>query len=152
LLISLSLSFAQSGTTVRVHVVNSLTKASLADVNLTINELRTGKSGQLSGHTNEAGDFEQNADFSGAALISARMHGFRITSAGMMGKSIEIQKGAKNEMTLEMLPLGVLAGRVLDQFGDPVRHAIVSTLQDAKGRDGLEPYVSLFAATTDDLG
>jgi protocatechuate 3,4-dioxygenase beta subunit len=53
---------------------------------------------------------------------------------------------------VEMLPLGVLTGRLLDQYGDPVRHAMVSTL--AKDRDPRrgEDYSSLFASTTDDRG
>jgi hypothetical protein len=37
-----------------------------------------------------------------------------------MGKMIEIQRGEPNEITLEMRPLAVIAGRVLDQYGDPI--------------------------------
>jgi hypothetical protein len=46
-----------------------------------------------------------------------------------------------------MLPLGVLAGRVLDQYGDSVRHAIVRT-EDKTG----EYYESYSSAVTDDRG
>jgi hypothetical protein len=75
-----------------------------------------------------------------------------MTGGGMMGKMVEVKPGAATDVRVEMLPLGVLAGRVLDQYGDPVRHAIVST-QDRLSVPGQDQfYANHSAATTDDRG
>jgi hypothetical protein len=69
-----------------------------------------------------------------------------------MGKTIELKAGTETDATVEMLPLGVLAGRIVDQYGDPVRHAIVRTedKMNLPGRD--QYYESYTSALTDDRG
>jgi hypothetical protein len=64
-----------------------------------------------------------------------------------MGTLLDIEPAAENIATVQMLPLGVIAGRVLDQYGDPVQHAVVRAL---RGQD--EDYEGFSAATTDDRG
>jgi hypothetical protein len=51
-----------------------------------------------------------------------------------------------------MMPLSVLAGRILDQYGDPIRHAIVRTEDEVSVPGQGQYYESFSAATTDDLG
>src|SRR4029077_6804867 len=60
--------------------------------------------------------------------------------------------GTRTEATVEMQPLGVLAGRVLDQYGDPVRHAIIHTEDKMSIPGNDEDYESYSASITDDLG
>lgn len=146
-LICVCSAFAQTGTAVTVRLVNSVTKAPIGGASVTIAGARGTKADQLAGRTDAMGAFAGSIEFTGSHLLTARRNGYRMTGTGILGKMIDIQAGQANVFTLEMLPLGVIAGRVLDQYGDPVRHAIVSTL--AKGRDN---YTSLFAANTDDRG
>jgi hypothetical protein len=76
--------------------------------------------------------FAGGVAFVGSHLLIAGHKGYRMMGTGLMGKIIEIQAGKTNETTVEMLPLAVIAGRVLDQYGDPIRHAIVSTQAKAR--------------------
>ncbi len=144
--------FAQTAATVKIRVVNSLTKFPISGANVTVDGARGAQTDQLAGRTDTNGVFAGSVEFAGGHLLTVRHKGYRMTGAGIMGKMIEIQPGPATEITLEMRPLAVLAGRVLDQYGDPVRHAIVST--QAKSRVPMpgEYYESLFAATTDDRG
>jgi hypothetical protein len=73
-------------------------------------------------------------------------------TGGGMGKMVEVKTGVETDATVEMQPLGVLAGRVLDQYGDPVRHAIIHAedKMSVPGQD--QSYESYSAAITDDRG
>jgi hypothetical protein len=142
--------FAQSGATIRLRVINSVTRSPIPGAKVTVGSATKPDSGQLEGRAGGDGVFETSTTFTGSCFIRTTEGGFRLIGSGMIGKVVEIAPGGVNEITVEMLPLGVLAGRVLDQYGDPVRHAIVSTL--AKDHYPSEGYASLFAATTDDRG
>jgi hypothetical protein len=143
--------FAQTAAAVTIRVVNSVTKTAIAGANVTIDGTTGAQHRQLAGRTDSSGVFTGNAEVPGSHLLTARHNGYRMIGTGIMGKIIEIQAGQANEITLEMLPQAVIAGRILDQYGDPVRHAIVST-QAKMGGPGRGVYTSLFAATSDDRG
>lgn len=81
------------------------------------------------------------------ASVSQAMAG-----GAVMGTKIEIKAGAETDVTVEMMPLGVVVSRVVDQYGDPVRHAIVRT-EDKMSLPGQDQYYESYAsALTDDLG
>lgn len=134
---------------IAIHVIDSLTKAPIAGATLTLDG---SKGAPVVASTDSTGVFTGHLESQGQHLLGARHKGYRMIGAGLMGKLIDIQPAKPNEFTVEMLPLAVIAGRVLDQYGDPVRHAIVSTqarlLPPVRG----EQFLSLFADTTDDRG
>jgi hypothetical protein len=150
-LIALGPVFAQTAT-VKIRVVNSVTKSPLSGANVTVDSARGAQTHQLAGRTDTNGVFAGSVEFTGSHLLTVGHKGYRMTGTGIMGKMIEMQPGQATEITLEMRPLAVLAGRVLDQYGDPVRHAIVSTQVKSRAPMVGEYYESLFAATTDDRG
>lgn len=119
--------YAQTSATLKIRVVNSVTQAPIAGANVTVDGARGAQPHQLAGRTDGNGVFAGNVEFAGTHLLTAGHKGYRMIGTGLMGKMIEIQPGQANEITVEMRPLAVIAGRVLDQYGDPVRHVIVST-------------------------
>jgi hypothetical protein len=70
----------------------------------------------------------------------------------IVGKTIELKVGTETDVTVEMLPLGIVVGRVVDQYGDPVRHAIVRTEDKVNPPGQAEYYESYASALTDDRG
>ena len=140
---------AQNSASIRIHVIDSLTKAPIAGAKLTLDG---SKDAPVVASTDHTGVFTGHLESQGQHLLGARHRGYRMIGAGLMGKIIDIQLAKPNEFTVEMLPLAVLAGRVLDQYGDPVRHAIVSTQAKRSSPVGGEQYQSLFADLTDDRG
>lgn len=144
--------FAQTAATVKIRAVNSVTKAPIAGANVTIDGARGAQTYQLAGRTDNNGVFAGSVEFAGSHLLTVRRKGYRMIGTGLMGKMIEIQPSQANEITMEMRPLAVIAGRVLDQYGDPIRHAIVSTQAKSRVRVPGEYFESLFAGTTDDRG
>jgi hypothetical protein len=160
--------FAQTAATVKIRVVNSVTKAPIAGVNVTVNgvegvegvqprqiaadSLKDLKVYQLAGHTDTSGVFAGSVEYAGRQVLTARHNGYRMTGSGIVGKIVDIQPGQVNEITLEMFPLAMLRGRVIDQYGDPVHHAIVST-HAKMNTPGLKQFdQSLSAGITDDRG
>jgi hypothetical protein len=138
----------ESGNAVRVDVVNSVTGTPISGANVAVQQERD----TLLGRTDAGGAFAGRTHFAGSYLLTVTRKGFRMTTAsGIMGKMIEVKEGAETHLTVEMLPLGVIAGRVLDQYGDPVRHAIVST-QNKPGAPRQDQGYGRWAATTDDRG
>ena len=132
--------------TFRVHVVNSVTSAPIGGANVVLERGRD----RLWGRTGAGGVFTCQTHASGNYLLSVTRKGYRMTGVGM-GKTVEV-KGGETDITVEIQPLGVLAGRVLDQYGDPVRHALVHT-EDKREAPGYgEYYESDSVATTDDRG
>lgn len=137
-----------SGGTVRVHVVNSVTRAPVISANVVL----SGDQGdQVSGRTDTAGLFAARTKHPGHVFLAVTRRGYRMTGQGM-GQMVEVRTGAENEVSVEMLPLGVIAGRVLDQYGDPVWHALVRT-EDERSAQGFDQYYESYSvAVTDDRG
>ena len=147
-----SCAFAQPGATVRIHVINNANKSPIPHAKVTIGSANRDNAGKLEGRTGNDGVFEGKTTFSGSCFIRVSSHGYRAIGGGIIGKVVEVAPGSANDVTVEMLPLGVVTGRVVDQYGDPVRHAIVSTLAKASDPQLGEDYLSLFAAISDDRG
>jgi uncharacterized GH25 family protein len=132
----------------QVHVVNNITGAPIAGANVVISS----ETGQVWGRTDAGGQFIGHSPQAGRQVLTATRKGYRMIRTGALGKMIEIQPGAENSITVEMLPLGVIAGRVLDQYGDPVHHAEVHALQKGELPGQGEYFQGFSAGTTDDRG
>jgi hypothetical protein len=144
--------FAQSSATVRIHVINSVNKSPIPGAKVSVGSVEEPDRGEFEGRAGGDGVSEVKTTLAGSCFVRVTSRGYRAIGAGIIGKVVDVAAGQINDVTVEMLPLGVLTGRVLDQYGDPVRHAIVSTLaKDHDPRQG-EYYSSLFAANTDDRG
>jgi|SRR5579863_9646662 len=137
------------GYPVKVHVLNSITGSPIAGANVV---LSTAGDEQISGRSDAGGVFSGRVSSTGKHLITASRKGYEMTGGGGLGNTIDISPGSEIETTVQMLQLGVLAGRVLDQFGDPIRNAIVRAVDrvEPPGADGF--YEGFSAATTDDRG
>lgn len=143
--------FAQSepGSAFRVHVVDSITKSPVVGANVVLDNEHAR---QISGRTDGAGVFAGRSPAVGGHLLNVARKGYRMAGGAVMGTKIEIKAGAETDVTVEMMPLGVVVGRVVDQYGDPVRHAIVRT-EDKMSLPGQDQYYESYAsALTDDLG
>ncbi len=139
----------ESGSTIKVHVVNSITGTPISGANIV---LANEKEDQLYGRTDAGGGFTGRTHSAGPCLLTVTRKGYRMIAAGMMGKMIEVKSGAETEVTVQMRPLGILAGRVVDQYGDPVRDAIVRT-EDKVDVPGENPYYQSYSvANSDDRG
>ncbi len=144
--------FAQPSATVRIHVVNSVNKSPIPGAKVAVGSVAKSDGPELEGRAGDDGVSDVKATFTGRCFVRVTSRGYRAIGAGIIGNVVDITPGQVNDVTVEMLPLGVLTGRVLDQYGDPVRRAIVSTLaKEHDPRQG-EYYSSLFAANTDDRG
>lgn len=132
-----------------VRVRNSVTQAPLAGVNVTAGR----EDGSVvSGRTDSAGLFQGAVNAPGHYLLAVSRTGYRMTGGGLLGKSIDLQAGAPNQITIDLLPLGVITGRVVDQYGDPVSHAIVRTEVMMGDTHHGGDFESTAVATTDDRG
>lgn len=107
---------------VRIRVVNSITGSAIVGADVS---LLSESTDQLSGQTGVGGTFEGQTRSGGRFMLMVTRRGYRMTGGGMMGRIVEIKDGA--EIKVEMAPLAILTGRILDQYGDPLRRAIVRT-------------------------
>jgi hypothetical protein len=135
------------GPTVTVHVVNSSTGAPIAGATVVMGD----EGDQVWGRTDGAGSFSGTAKSAGKYLLTVSRNGYRMIG-GVMGKIVEIRAGSGNETIVQMLPFGVIAGRVVDQYGDPVSNAIVRTIDKMEIPGHGEDYADLDSAFTDDRG
>jgi hypothetical protein len=150
---ALILSSAMTGQTsqfaVRVQVVSSLTGDPIAEVAVTIGD---DASDVVSGRTDAGGDLTVSLHSQGKHLLIASLSGYRMESSAALGSIIDVKSGDENHVLIKMSPLGVFAGRILDQYGDPVRNAIVRALYRPQAPGLSEDYESSHAAVTDDRG
>lgn len=70
----------------------------------------------------------------------------RFSTAIVTGAGLETEA-----LTLRLAPMAIIAGRVLDESGDPVRHATV-TLYHNDHSSGVDQISQVQSAQTDDLG
>src|ERR1700674_706864 len=91
----------------RGHVVNSVTGTPIAGANVV---LAHEHAAVLWGHTDAGGVFEGRTS-TGSHLLTVTRKGYRMTTSGM-GKTVEVKPGAETGVTVEMLPLGVISGRI----------------------------------------
>lgn len=131
---------------VEVHVANSLTNAPIPGANVVF--VSSGDD-RVSGRTDAAGVFTAHLA-SGKYLLNVTRRGY-VMKNGAMGEMVSVTDG-QSPVIAELNPLGIVAGRVLDQFGDPVRGAVVH-LEDETDFPGQEgAWESRGSAFTNDLG
>ena len=137
------------GSAFRVRVVDSPTGSPISGARVTVASERAE---QIFGRTDSTGVFAGRSPASGVHLVTVVRQGYRMFGGAITGKPIELQPGSETQVTLEMQALGVITGRVVDQYGDPIRHALART-EDVTVSPGREQYFqSSWAAETDDLG
>jgi carboxypeptidase family protein len=133
----------------RVRVVSKLTGAPIAGANVVVDGMVGGK---VWGRTDTGGSFAGKAPAAGQRFVTVTRRGYRMNTGIALAKTVEIKPGAVNSFEVEMLPLGVIAGRVVDQYGDPVVNAIVRNLRHQSLPGVGEYHDGASAATTDDRG
>jgi len=134
----------------RVHVVNQLDGAPIQGANVTLYSTGDQKG---YGRTDPGGSCELSLT-AGRYLLSVSRKGYFLAAQrGTMGKIVEIRSGAPNEITVQLTQSGVIAGRVVDQYGDPVHRAIVRSIDKLRPTNGSDDgYEGFTAAFTDDRG
>ena len=140
--------FAQNAPQCRfqIRVVDSVTQAPIAGASVVLSQ----SARPVSGRSGQDGTFAGATDTAGAWLLNVRQKGYRATGE-IMGRMVELKTDAELTVTVDMLHLAVLTGRVVDQYGDPVRGAIVRTEDRIGGPEGVE-FQGTATAITDDLG
>jgi hypothetical protein len=133
----------------QVHVVNSITSAPIAGANVVV---EAANNETIWGRTDVGGLFAGHSKSSGKQMLVVTRKGYRMMGTGLMGTLLNIDPSGENNTTVQMLPLGVIVGRVLDQYGDPVRHAGVHALQKGEVPGQGEYYQGFTAGSTDDRG
>ncbi|HWZ31260.1 MAG TPA: carboxypeptidase-like regulatory domain-containing protein [Bryobacteraceae bacterium] len=134
---------------VSVRVVNAATKAPIPSATV----LFSGMQGSdLSGRSDSSGVFAATAKSSGSHILLVSRSGYRMKSSGVMGNTIDLQPGREFRTTIEMSPLAVISGRILDQYGDPIKGAIVRSIDKARDPGRGEYYQGFTAGFTDDRG
>lgn len=73
-------------------------------------------------------------------------------AANVLGTMIEVRPESGSDTTVELLPLAVIAGRVVDQYGDPLERCVVRALKKTPAPGYGEYYDGFASATTDDRG
>ncbi|HLK18982.1 MAG TPA: hypothetical protein VKT81_08500 [Bryobacteraceae bacterium] len=133
----------------RVQVVNSVTGAPIPSASIVLEKLdipstfgTSDSSGVFAGHVPSAGKY----------LLVAKRHGYQIAGNMPMGVTFDIEPSAENSAVVKMLPLGVITGRVVDQYGDPLRHALVHGLRKRSLPELGEYFEGFNSGETDDRG
>ena len=133
----------------QVHVVNSITGAPITGANVVV---EAANNETIWGRTDVGGLFAGHSKSTGKQMLVVTRKGYRMMGTGLMGTLMNIDPAGENNTTVQMLPLGVISGRVLDQYGDPVRHAEVHALQKGELPGQGEYFQGFSAGTTDDRG
>ena len=110
-----------------------------------------------SGTTDAAGRFALSGIAPGKYRLSAERSGFLTTQYGSRGPNkagtlLTLEPGQKSsDMTMRLTPHGVIAGRVLDEEGEPVSNANVQVLRQ-QYMQGRKELVRTGGGSTNDLG
>jgi hypothetical protein len=130
-----------------VHVVNSLTNAAMPGANVL---LASPGEERASGRTDAAGVFTAHLPSSGKYLLTVTRRGY-VMKNGAMGKMLTLTND-ESPVTAELNPLGVVTGRLLDQFGDSVCNATVHIEDQTESPSQQSAWNSVASAFTNDLG
>jgi protocatechuate 3,4-dioxygenase beta subunit len=123
--------------TITGRVLNAATgepirKAHLALSKPEASETEDGVAPVMAATTNTDGYFSLEGIEPGSYRLSAQRNGFAATEYGAAGEragtTLTLTADQKLDLTLKMVPLGVIAGRVLDGDGDAVPNAVVSAI------------------------
>jgi protocatechuate 3,4-dioxygenase beta subunit len=106
--------------------------------------------------TDEQGRFTFRSVDPDVYYISAERRGFTSAGpagrAGMIGNAIVVGNGQRlSGYTIKLAPQGVIAGKVVDEFGEPAVN-LQAVLYRAEYGSGVRRLVRMAVATTDDLG
>ncbi len=135
--------------TVRLHVVDSVTHASIAGASVVWDSMREH---ERNGETDADGDFIIQAP-PGRHTVTVIWRAHRMVSGEAMASTVEAKIGSLNSWTIEMVPPPVVTGRVIDQFGDPLPDAIVHVLGERSPLpDGNRYFAGFSSSLTNDHG
>jgi hypothetical protein len=135
-------------------IVNKLDGRPLARARVTLGDAK-GREKPLSLVTSDDGKFEFRGLPAGKFSLEGAKHEF--LSAGydqhdQFATAIVTGAGIDTEaLILRLLPAAVISGRVLDEAGEPVRHATVMSYYNDHA-EGVDQVHQLRSAETDDLG
>jgi hypothetical protein len=134
-------------------VVNSISGSPLGRCRVTISDTKKRQS-LLSLSTGDDGRFEFHVPAGKYSLVGAKRGFIRASYNQHEQFSTAIVTGADldtENLTLRLAPNSVLAGQVLDEFGEPVRHAQVAVYREDHSQ-GVTRVGRSGNATTDDQG
>ena len=133
----------------RVQVVNKLTGTPVASASVVLYDENDQR---VFGRTDAGGKFEGSVTKPGKYMLTVSRKGYSMSEM-TLGKLVEISPGVSKEITVQMSQLGVIAGRVLDQFGDPIRGAVVRSIDRRRSPSSSDDgYDGFSVGITDDLG
>lgn len=104
---------SEPGLAFRVHVVDSINKSPVGGASVVLDKDRARR---ISGRTDRAGVFAGRSPAAGGHLLNVARNGYRMARGAIMGTRIELNAGTETDVTVEMMPLGVVASRVIDQL------------------------------------
>jgi hypothetical protein len=104
----------------------------------------------LSGRTGADGTFVGTAP-AGKHMLLVSRDGYR-PNVDLVLNVVDLEPGKDYHTTIRMIPLAVVSGRVLDQYGDPLRNAIVRVIDLARDPGRGSYYRAFTSAVTDDRG
>jgi len=129
--VSASSASASAGVTGRV--VNSLNGDAVATAVVILRAHDPDHASSYADETNAQGRFSIPNVAPGEYAIAVERAGFVLEftgAAGAPGPTVKIDAGqSRNELTLRVAPLGVIAGRIVDAEGEPARGAKVDALR-----------------------
>jgi hypothetical protein len=120
-------------TRVEGSVINSLNGEAVGSVTVILRARDQERGLSYADETDGNGHFSIDAVDPGEYALVAERPGFSFQSTGATGAPppiVKVEAGQQiKDLRIRLVPLGVIAGRVLDADGDPVRGAAVSALR-----------------------
>jgi 5-hydroxyisourate hydrolase-like protein (transthyretin family) len=114
-------------------VLNSVNGEPVRKVTVVLGTRKGAKGTSYVAQTDASGRFAIEAVEPGEYSLSAEHQGFIVKPAGASGAPLPLVKVESGqpvpEITIPLVPLGVITGRVMDQDGDPIRGAEVRLMQ-----------------------
>lgn len=124
---------AKTAGRVEGKVLNSANREPVGKVTVVLGTRNGAKGISYVAQTDASGRFAVEAVEPGEYTISADRQGFIVKPPGASGvplPPIKVESGqAVPEITITLVPLGVITGRVMDEDGDPIRGAEVRLMQ-----------------------
>lgn len=155
ILLSISLLYAQGERcTVKGTVVNAKTNEPVKRAQVTLNRTGQAEPARWGALTNAAGQFELTNVDPGQYAIAASKEGFMVGARrlGDPPSMLTLAAGQTvKDLVFHLPPAAVIAGRVVDEDGDPLMHVRIQALRYAY-RDGRRQLLPQKSAETDDQG